>query len=144
MAKILCYPEAGGKRPSRRAVQVRAITRRLRKLSSKLWAMNAEIAHWEAMIAPPSREEMEEILAGRRPLTPSQHLLGVLYGMRLLLQEACEVAEEPANFPREANAYFPIHFKVLRGLRSLVSRRCRPERLRASILEDAPPRSPAP
>jgi predicted AAA+ superfamily ATPase len=80
---------------------------------------------------------MKEILEDRRSVTSSQHLLGVLYGMRLLLEEACEVAEEPASFPREDNTYFPVHPQVLRGLRSLVSRRHRPERLRASIRKDA-------
>ena len=140
MAKILSYPEASGEGPSRRAVKVpikvRAVARRLRKLTPKLREVSAEIAHWQALIPPPSPEEMKDILEDRRPITSTQHLLGILYGMRLLLEEVCAVAEEPASFPREENAYFLVHPQVLRGLRTLVYRRHRPERLRASTRKD--------
>ena len=136
MAKILSYPGGSGEGPSRRAVKVRAVVRRLRKLTAKLREVSAEITYWQSRIPPPSPEELKEILEDRRPITSAQHLLGILYGMRLLLEKVCEVAEEPASFPREGNAYFRVHPEVLRGLRTLVDRRHRLERLRASTCKD--------
>ncbi|HYO11733.1 MAG TPA: hypothetical protein VE685_00885 [Thermoanaerobaculia bacterium] len=137
MAKILSYPEVSGDGPPRRAIKVRVVVRRLRKLTETLREVSAEITYWQSRIPPPSPEELKGILEDRRPITSAQHLLGILYGMRLLLEEVCEVAEEPASFPREGNTYFGVHPKVLRGLRTLVYRRHRPERLRASTREDA-------